>query len=151
MQCSSPSLGNLPIICHNSLPGRSSLTFPCFNMIPLMTFLAFPFYQSLPFHWAVLSSPCTGRIACLVPSGLGWLLRGGYPTPGLSSLRAPKRLRSCSAKKPHSLPLIICTERPHTLKLWDVFTKTNVFRLFIFYLVCLSLEWFSIFYLFSKT
>ena len=35
-------------------------------------------------------------------------------------------------------------------KLWDVSIKTNIFRLFIFYLVCLSLEWFYGFHPFSK-
>lgn len=91
------------------------------------------------------------RYYSLLPSsGLGWLLWEGYPTPGLSSLRVPKRLGSSPAKKPHPLPLIICTENPLTLKSQDVSIKTNLFWLFNFYFACLNLEWFSGFHLFSK-
>lgn len=86
------------------------------------------------------------RYNSLLTSCWAWLASAGrIPHTRALIPEGPKRLGSSSAKKPYPLHLIIFTERPPTLESWDVSVKTNIFRLFTFYLVCFSLEWFSIF------
>lgn len=145
MQSSSSSFGSLSIISYNSLIGKVSPNIPLIPHDPINDSSCLSFYQSLPFHSAVLSSLSTGTRACLAFSRLVWLLRGEYLIP-----EGPQNigLLFCQKKASSTALNLLHWKTPHT-QIMRFSIKAKTFRLFLFHLVYLSLE-FSIFYPFSK-